>query len=322
MSQQRKRTAPRFGVYRPTASDAFALKGQKSPLLGGSLRFASWNIHWGAGAELEDARRFSRREVSSHLEQIVALVQAQGVDVLALQEVDRDCLRSAEIDQLTWLREKTGLEHASFATTWDAAWVPHPITAPPSQQYGRMWSGQAVLSRFPIKTQRRHALPQPARNGRLYNRFYLHRCIQELVLDLGDERSLRVYNVHLEAFDNGNRRAQARILARLLRQCDGEGICLGDFNALPPQAAQLSGFVDEPDTDFHGDDTMASLLATGWQGLGAGHTFPAHAPSRRLDHVLLSPGLKGTLTEPLPSLASDHLPLFGALENRNAAPKL
>ena len=248
MSQQRKRTAPRFGVYRPTASDAFAFKGQKSPSLGGSLRFASWNIHWGAGAELADARRFSRREVSRHLEQIVALVQAQGVDVLALQEVDRDCLRSAEIDQLTWLREKTGLEHASFATTWDAAWVPHPITAPPSQQYGRMWSGQAVLSRFPIQSQRRHALP--------------------------------------------------------------------------PQASQLSGFLDEPETDFHGDDTMASLLATGWQSLGRGHTFPAHAPSRRLDHVLLSPGLKGTLTQPLPSLASDHLPLFGALENRNAAPEL
>ena len=260
--------------------------------------------------------------MSRHLEQIVALVQAQGVDVLALQEVDRDCLRSAEIDQLTWLREKTGLEHASFATTWDAAWVPHPITAPPSQQYGRMWSGQAVLSRFPIQSQRRHALPQPARNGRLYNRFYLHRCVQELVLDLGGGRTLRVFNVHLEAFDNGNRRAQARILARLLRQCDGEGVCLGDFNALPPQASQLSGFLDEPETDFHGDDTMASLLATGWQSLGRGHTFPAHAPSRRLDHVLLSPGLKGTLTEPLPSLASDHLPLFGALENRNAAPEL
>ena len=322
MSQQRKRTAPRFGVYRPTASDAFAIRGQQSPSLGASLRFASWNIHWGAGPELQDARRFSRREVSTHLEQIVALVQEQGVDLLALQEVDRDCLRSAEIDQLTWLREKTGLEHASFATTWDAAWVPHPITAAPSQQYGRMWAGQAVLSRFPIRSQRRHALPQPARNGRLFNRFYLHRCVQELVLELGAGRTLRVYNVHLEAFDNANRRAQARILARLLRQCVGDGICLGDFNALPVEAVKLSGFVDEPETDFHGDDTMASLAETGWQALGEGDTFPAHAPTRRLDHVLLSPGLKGTLTPPLPSLASDHLPLFGELESRHAAPKL
>ena len=322
MSQQRKRTAPRFGVYRPTAGDAFALKGQESPSLRGSLRFASWNIHWGAGPELKDARRFSRREVSKHLEQIVALVQEKEVDVLALQEVDRDCLRSAEIDQLNWLREKTGLEHASFATTWDAAWVPHAITAPPSQQYGRMWAGQAVLSRFPIRSQRRHALPQPARNGRLFNRFYLHRCVQELVLDLGGERSIRVYNVHLEAFDNANRRAQARILSRLLRQCTEVGICLGDFNALPERAEQLSGFVDEPETDFHGDDTMASLSQTGWRSIGDGHTFPASAPSRRLDHVLLSPGLKGTLDAPSPSLASDHLPLFGELEISNVAPEL
>ena len=322
MSQQRKRTAPRFGVYRPTVRDAFALKGQAAPLLVGSLRFASWNIHWGAGAELQDARRFSRLEVQAHLEKIVALVQEHGVDVLALQEVDRDCLRSAEIDQLTWLRDRTGLEHASFATTWDAAWIPHPINAPPAQQYGRMWSGQAVLSRFPILSQCRHALPQPPRNGRLYNRFYLHRCIQEMVLDLGGGRVLRVYNVHLEAFGNANRRQQASILSRLLRQCEGDGICLGVFNALPPEAGRLSGFVDEPGTDFHGDDTMALVVRGGWRPLGQGHTFPAHAPSRRLDHVLLSPGLRGTLAKPLPSLASDHLPLFGALEIDDATPKL
>lgn len=321
MSQQRKRTAPRFGVYRPTASDAFAMKGRGSPSLGGPLRFASWNIHWGAGPTLQDGRRFSRREVTRHLEQIVALLQEREVDLLALQEVDRDCLRSAEIDQLTWLRERTGLEHASFATTWDAAWVPHPITAAPSQQYGRMWAGQAVLSRFPIRSQRRHALPQPARNGRLYNRFYLHRCVQELALDLGDGRTLRVFNVHLEAFDKANRRAQARILARLLRQCQGQGLCLGDFNALPPGAEQLSGFPDES-TDFHGDDSMTLLAQTGWRAVGQGHTFPASAPTRRLDHALLSPGLKGTLVAPVPSLASDHLPLFGELEETHVAPEL
>lgn len=322
MTQQRKRSAPRFGVYWPTAADSFAQRGEEGRLEGPSLRIASWNIHWGAGAEIQDARRFSRAAVQSNLEKIVALLQERPVDVLALQEVDRDCLRSAEIDQLAWLSERTGLTHTTFATTWDAAWVPHPLTSPPSQQYGRMWAGQAVLSRFPIRSQRRHALPQPAKNGRLYNTFYLHRCVQELDIDLGRGRALRLFNVHLEAYGNANRRAQARILARLLRQVQGPGVCLGDFNALPVGAEKQRGFADEPDTDFHGDDTMASLAQTGWQALGTGYTFPSVGPSRRLDHVLLSPGLQGHVDAPAPSLASDHLPLFASLEIPDASPEL
>ena len=309
---RKKRSAPRFGVYRPTAEDTFLFRGRERPEAPERVRIASWNIHFGAGPTLDDARRFGREDVQRNLARIGEVLHRSGADIVALQEVDRDSMRSAHIDQLEYLRDQTGLRHASFATTWDAAWVPYPVTAPPQQQYGRMWSGQAVLSRYPVLEQRRHALAQPARNGRVYNRFYLHRCVQEVVLDLGRGRTLTVFNVHLEAFDMANRRTQARALAALLLACPGPGVCIGDFNTLRADAAVKSGFVDEPETDFQGDDTLDVLTATGWRLVGDGaFTFPADAPNRRLDHLLASPDLEidahGLLDDPHPS--SDHLPL-------------
>lgn len=315
MSTRNKRSAPRFGVYRPTTADSFHLPGGERTRAGSELSFCSWNIHFGAGPTADDARRFPLGQITANLDRIVETVREREVQLLAVQEVDRDSHRSANLDQLDYLREHTGLRHVAFATTWDASWVPHPVTAPPSQQYGRMWSGQAILSEFPIVHQRRHALPQPARQGWLYNRFYIHRCVQEVVLDLGEQRQLRVFNVHLEAFDKANRRQHGRILARLLK--GGSGLCLGDFNALPPDATKLTAFADEPEMDFQGDDTLSQIERAGWiRHGGGGPTFPASGPSRRLDHLFASEDMRVQGGEALiqESPPSDHLPLFGTLE--------
>lgn len=310
---RRKRSAPRFGVYRPTQQDAFLFQGTPAADAGRGIKVASWNIHFGAGSTLHDARRFDKEHVEEQLRRIGDTLRQARVDIVALQEVDRDSQRSGHLDQLEFLRHATGLTHASFATTWDAAWVPHPVTAPPKQQYGRMWSGQAVLSRFPIIEQKRHGLAQPSRNGRLYNRFYIHRCIQELVLDLGKGRRLAILNAHLEAFDMPNRRGHARAMARLMRRLSDPGLALGDLNTVAPEAALRFGFEDEPETDFRGDDTLPALRETGWSQIGGEQlTFPAERPNRRLDYIFASPTLKvegGEVLSETGPPASDHLPL-------------
>jgi endonuclease/exonuclease/phosphatase family metal-dependent hydrolase len=311
---RRKRSAPRFGVYRPTQQDAFLFQGTESADAGERLRVASWNIHFGAGSTLDDARRFPREQVEQNIQRIGEVLKRERVDIVALQEVDRDSQRSGHLDQLEMLRHATGLTHASFATTWDAAWVPYPVTAPPKQQYGRMWSGQAVLSRFPIVDQKRHGLAQPARNGRIFNRFYLHRCIQQVALDLGRGRTLSLLNVHLEAFDMANRRSQARAMARLMRRIGDHGLALGDLNTVAPEAELRHAFEDEPETDFRGDDTMATLRQTGWNEVGdQALTFPANKPNRRLDHIFSSPDLRtegGGLMDEGGEPSSDHCPLL------------
>lgn len=286
--------------------------GSEAPTLEGPLRLLCWNIHFGAGAALNDARRFPPQEVLANLVSIAAVARELNAEVLVLQEVDRLADRSARIDQLQRLRELSGLEHAAFAMTWDAAWVPYPIFARPNAQYGRVLSGQAVLSRYPIAGHRRVALPQPGRYGRVHNHFYLHRCAQEVVLELGG-RSLTLVNVHLEAFDLANRRLHVRQLAAQLQSAAGPTLCLGDFNAIPPEAAQQHTFEDEPSADHQGDDSLEVLRALGWAELGdGGLTFPSWRPDRRLDHVFASPGLRarGGTVPPLAECASDHLPLY------------
>lgn len=292
------------------------LPGPEAPTAEGPLRILCWNIHFGAGAALNDARRFPPEEVLANLVAVAAVAREQAADVLVLQEVDRVADRSARVDQLQRLRELTGLEHAAFAMTWDSAWVPYPVLTRPSAQYGRVLSGQAVLSRFPIAEHQRLALPQPPRYGRVHNHFYLHRCAQQVTLDLGG-RTLGLLNVHLEAFDMANRRLHARRIAETLRQTSGAALCLGDFNAIPPEAPQQHSFADEPSADHRGDDSLEVLRAVGWQELGdGGPTFPAWGPDRRLDHVWASPGLRargGEVLRPEPP-PSDHLPLVLTVE--------
>ena len=171
-----------------------------------------------------------------------------------------------------------------------------------------------MLSRFPIVDQKRHGLAQPARNGRIFNRFYLHRCIQQVALDLGRGRTLSLLNVHLEAFDMANRRSQARAMARLMRRIGDHGLALGDLNTVAPEAELRHAFEDEPETDFRGDDTMATLRQTGWNEVGdQALTFPANKPNRRLDHIFSSPDLRtegGGLMDEGGEPSSDHCPLL------------
>ena len=80
-----------------------------------------------------------------------------------------------------------------------------------------MHSGQGVLSRFPIRRNRRVRLPQPVfENPFWYNWFYLNRAVQIVELDVPGEQPVQLFNVHLEAFSQSNREQQARLLKDLV----------------------------------------------------------------------------------------------------------
>ena len=77
-----------------------------------------------------------------------------------LQEVDRCSRRSCGVNQLAYLQKATGLRYAAWTTVWDVRWVPHPGLAP-AKQIGNVWSGNCILSRWPISRARHVRLPQP-----------------------------------------------------------------------------------------------------------------------------------------------------------------
>lgn len=311
------------GVQSPRRFEAPVIEaGSTRPVIATStLTVVVWNIAWayGPGSEgsgsAEDPAHFEE-----NLDRMGRFLAEQEADIVLLQEVDFGATRSHHVDQAQRLAEAAGLGYVAPAVSWVANWVPFPYW-PPRDHFGRMRSGGAVLSRFPIELNEVTLLEKPESNPFWYNLFYPFRYVQETKIRvLG--APFRVYNAHLEAFDVDNRKAQARTFSRIIDDGPDDLVIVGgDFNSVPPESPQRAGFADEPETDFNGDDTLAILRSTGRlrdafadvfeEEPGSYFTFPAGDPNRKLDHLLLSPEFRIVSAEVgrRVGTVSDHLPL-------------
>lgn len=280
------------------------------------LAVLTFNVAYGRGPAGDASGPWTEEHIRRHLDGIAAQIRDSGADLVFLQEVDLGAARSHDIDEGAYLLEKTGLASSSCIVTWDKNYVPFPYW-PPSKHYGRMLSGQCVLSRYPIEASYRHALPQPESYPWWRNRFYLQRKVDEVRVAIGDTKWV-LFNVHTEAFDGPNRAEHAKIVAGLVAAAPDQArvIVAGDFNAPPPEATQKKGFVDEPETDFSDDQTIAIVRGTGLSEVlpdPAVFTFPADAPTRRLDYIWYGAALDKRDAKVLvapPGPWSDHLPVL------------
>ena len=91
-------------------------------------------------------------EVIAHLDAVVEFINQTQPDVLLLQEVDRLSLRSAYIDQVQYILDRTHLNYGAYASQHKGDFLP-------SDGMGKMDFGNATLSRWPIESATRHALP-------------------------------------------------------------------------------------------------------------------------------------------------------------------
>ena len=306
------------------------------------LRGLVWNIHYGYGGETDHFVRHPEVEVNGTLEAIAELIKTADVDFVLLQEVDRAADRTYGQDQLKFLAERADFPYYAFVTTWKARYIPFPFDQP-SRWLGRLHSGQGILSRFPIQSNRRVLLPQPAEHPFWYNWFYLNRAVQIAEVAVPGEKPVQLFNIHLEAFSNANRMEQANRLKDLVwkdaRQ-DDRIFVAGDFNSTAPEAPQKSNFVDEPGTDFSTDNTIQTVrsgmptidLLSRFKVPDRIFTFPANAPNRQLDHLFAGRAWSrsyGWVQKLEKGILSDHLPLRVVLTgkptqhagDRNKAPE-
>ena len=199
------------------------------------------------------------------LDRLAAAVRELDVDVLALQEVDRDQPRSHGTDLTAVAAEAMGaVEHrfvAALAGTPGATWS----AATGEEQPGSAGYGIALLSRLPVRSWevvRLPALPVP-----VPMRFRGRRPV--LVHDeprvgvVAQLDGIAVANTHL-SFIRGWNTVQLRRLAGALRGCEGAAVLVGDLN-------------------MH---TAAAVRGSGLASLASAPTFPAHAPTKQIDHVL------------------------------------
>jgi endonuclease/exonuclease/phosphatase family metal-dependent hydrolase len=208
----------------------------------------TYNIKFGGGRVRfffdcpGDRVLLERREVIGHLEGIAEKIREVDPDILLLQEIDINSKRSAYVDQVAWLMAHTALDHAAYASQWRALYVP-------KNGLGRVNSGNAILSKWPIRQAKRHALPLIGTQGWLTQYFYLKRNVLTGRIEVPGWGPLWVANTHLTAFakDDTSARQVEDVGALLgdLGRREAPFVFGGDLNLLPPGTEKTSGFTDD-----------------------------------------------------------------------------
>jgi endonuclease/exonuclease/phosphatase family metal-dependent hydrolase len=236
------------------------------------LTVVTFNIHSGIGRN------------GLQLAQVAGEIAAVEPDVVLLQEVDQNRLRSRFVDEADYLATLLGMEHV-FASNVERDGL---RAGDPVSDYGT-----AVLTRLRIKSWTHTLLPN--RPGRQ------QRGLQHLVLRLGG-RPISIYNAHLDHTTPTLRQQQMR-LARDIIGVDSDPVIFGgDFNA-SAGSATLALALDPAHTD----------LVDPWPlvGDGDGLTAPNYAPRSRIDFLLADDEWRPTVMATWQSAVSDHRGVVG-----------
>lgn len=233
-----------------------------------TLRVMSYNIHHGEGTDGK-----------LDLDRIAAVITAQKPDLVAVQEVDRNTKRTNQVDQSAVLGKRTGL-HAAFARAIDL-------------QGGEY--GQAILSRFPIKSVKTHVLPgKPGQETRI--------AVEVKGEPAGGLPPLTFIGTHFQHDNAATRAEQAAKVNELFGKADGPLILAGDLNAAP---------------DSEPMRTIAKAWAFGTAPDKGLLTIPSESPRRQIDYILFRPADRFRVSEAKvigEKVASDHRPVFAVLE--------
>jgi endonuclease/exonuclease/phosphatase family metal-dependent hydrolase len=286
------------------------------------LKIQTWNLAflYGEGSEGTGYVPKNKAFFETQLNTLVNEIKASAPDIICLQEIDFESSRSSDINQAQYLAIKAAYPYVAEAVSWDAHYIPFPYW-PLSGQFGRMKSGGAVLSKYPIVSHTVHLLKKPQGQPWWYNLFYLHRYFQEVTIELGDKK-INLINLHLEAFDKIDRKSQIQELVSKVKSQKIDFIA-GDFNMIPESASKKSKFANDSD-DYENDSSYVEMSKAGLLEVIPESiysldevryfTFPASHPDRRLDYIFYGPNLKMIKAEVLPSALSDHLPLRASFQ--------
>ncbi|MBE9158975.1 endonuclease/exonuclease/phosphatase family protein [Nodosilinea sp. LEGE 06152] len=269
------------------------------------LNVVSYNIGYLSGLTNQQAVERDKALFDANQATAIAALDAREPDILALQEIDFDAYRSFNRNQQYALSAALEMAFGAIAINWDKRYVPFPYW-PPSAHYKQVISGQAVLSRYPIRRNERLVLEKVPTNPFYYNALYLDRVAQVTEIDVSGQ-TLIVINVHLEAFDAPTRIRQTQVVRELAEGYAKEYpvLLVGDFNSSlnrdegnDPRSIGI--LLDSP--------VLASALPTA----PSSFTFPSNQPQYVLDYIFYTPETLELVAAEVfaeAAQASDHLPV-------------
>ncbi len=271
-----------------------------------TLKVMTYNLGYLSGMTNNRPIRREPDFFSSNLAAAKSLLQKVDADVIGVQEVDFGSSRSFYVNQLDTLARVADYASGYRSVNWDKKYVPFPYW-PPSRHFGRMLSGQAIISNYALSSGQTLVLPPNRSSPSYYRAFYLDRLLQVTEFDYLGEK-VKVLNVHLEAFDLDTRLRQVEVVKGVYEEYASNFpvILMGDFNAEIPAKSM------DP-------DAIEALLTAPWIASAVpfgkeaeNGTFPSDAPERMIDYIFYNENFLRCINAHVIIEAgqiSDHLPV-------------
>ena len=237
-----------------------------------TLTVVTWNIRFGIGRanwfgdSCGELVIFDDEKIKNGLELLALKIAEIDADILLLQEVDIDSKRSSYIDQVQWLLDHTSMNYGVYASMWEVQFVP-------SDGLGRVNTGNAILSKWPLSEAERIQLSLRGDQDALTKAFYVRRNVLKAVVNYPGNPFWAV-GIHASAFSNDDtKQKQFLEFKDVLDEINAKGelfVAGGDLNELPPGATK-NNYCDEdrcPDElpesdegcDFSNETTWISPL--------------------------------------------------------------
>jgi endonuclease/exonuclease/phosphatase family metal-dependent hydrolase len=262
----------------------------------------TYNIGYLSGMTNNRSIAKPRALFDKNLKKVILETKKVDPDIIAFQEIDYNASRSYHINQQEEIA-KLGYAYRAQAVNWDEQYVPFPYW-PTSMHFGKVVSGQSVISKYPLKEHKRIVLERVADASFYRDAFYLERLAQVVKVVL-NEKEVVLINVHLEAFDKSTRARQFKEVIAIFNQYKNEYpvILLGDFNS---KARDSNAVIQQL-------FTMPTIGNAAFNKANLINTFDSENPVERIDYIFYTKNsieyiFGKVLTEF--EQASDHLPVL------------
>ncbi len=236
-----------------------------------------------------------------NLKKVLKETKIVNPDIIAFQEIDYKASRSFNVNQQNEIA-KLGYNYVAEAVNWDETYVPFPYW-PPSMHFGKVISGQSIISKFPLKNHKRIVLERVPDAPFYRDALYIERLAQITTVELHKQEVVLI-NVHLEAFDKPTRVRQFKAVLQLFDKYKNKypTILLGDFNSR----------ARENDAIIQKMFSMKDVGNAAFNKNNISNTFNTKDPFKRIDYIFYTKNsieyIDGKVLTQFGE-ASDHLPV-------------
>jgi endonuclease/exonuclease/phosphatase family metal-dependent hydrolase len=261
----------------------------------------TYNIGYLSGMTNNRAIAKPKELFEKNLQKVITEISAVAPDIIAFQEIDYKASRSYQVHQQNEIAT-LGYNFVAEAVNWDETYMPFPYW-PPSMHFGKVVSGQSILSKYLIKSQERIVLERVANAPFYRDALYLERLAQVVKVVI-ENKVVVLINIHLEAFDKPTRAKQFEEVLTLFNRYkkDYPTILLGDFNA----EARDADAVIQPLF------LMPNVGNAAFNSENPANTFDSKNPQKRIDYIFYTSNsidyIDGKVLTQFGE-ASDHFPV-------------